>query len=66
MLFEWDEGKRAANLLKHGFDLADGADLFDGRPVITFRSSRNDEERFVTVGMLADLYVALVAQESPK
>jgi hypothetical protein len=63
MLFEWNESKRAANLQKHGFDLADGVDLFDGRPVITSRSPRNGEERFVTIGMLADLYVAVVWTE---
>jgi uncharacterized protein len=60
MVFEWDENKRAANLKKHGVDLLDAVLLFDGRPVITYPSPRNDEERFVTVGILAETFVAVV------
>jgi uncharacterized protein len=37
MEFEWDETKRAANLAKHGLDLADGQALFDGRPAYVYR-----------------------------
>jgi uncharacterized DUF497 family protein len=61
--FEWDERKRAANLKKHGLDLLDAINLFDGRPVITYPSPRNNEERFVTVGILAETFVALVWTE---
>jgi uncharacterized protein len=50
MPFEWDEAKRAANLAKHGLDLARGIDLFDGRPTVTYASPRGSEPRFVTVG----------------
>ena len=49
MLFEWDESKRAANLKKHGFDLPDAVDLFDGRRIIPCPSLRNKEGRFVTL-----------------
>jgi uncharacterized protein len=63
MPFEWDETKRAANLKKHGLDLLDATLLFDGRPVITYPSPRNDEERFVTVGILAETFVAAVWAE---
>lgn len=27
-MFEWDEGKREANLVKHGVDFADAVDVF--------------------------------------
>jgi uncharacterized protein len=63
MEFEWDEHKRAANLAKHGLDLLAGASLFDGRPVYTYPSRRLAEERFVTVGMLADQFVVIVWTE---
>ncbi|MGQ0446356.1 MAG: BrnT family toxin [Beijerinckiaceae bacterium] len=63
MLFEWDETKREANLKKHGFDLLDAVHLFDGRPVVTYPSPRNSEERVVTVGILAETFVAVVWTE---
>ena len=63
MFFEGDENKREANLRKHGLDPMTGAELFDGRSVFTYPTSRGDEERFVTVGLLADQFVAVVWTE---
>jgi hypothetical protein len=63
MDFEWDESKREANLAKHGLDLLDGAALFDGRPVCSYPSPRREEAHTVTVGLLAELLVALVWTE---
>jgi uncharacterized protein len=63
MRFEWDENKRAANLSKHGLDLMTGAELFDGRPVLTYPSARASELRFVTVGLLSEELVAVVWTE---
>lgn len=60
MEFEWDENKRAANLRKHGLDLLAGAALFDGRPVYVYPSPRFPEQRFLTIGLLNDEFVALV------
>jgi uncharacterized protein len=60
VLFEWDENKREANLRKHGLDMLSGAELFDGRPVITYSSPRAGQPRFVTVGLSADEFVAVV------
>ncbi|MGC2277955.1 MAG: hypothetical protein WA571_18220 [Candidatus Binatus sp.] len=37
MDFEWDENKRAINLMEHSLDLIDATRLFDGRPVFTYR-----------------------------
>lgn len=63
MHFEWDENKRKANLEKHGLDLMDGIRLFDGRPVYSYPSQRGDENRFVSVGILEDEFVAIVWTE---
>ncbi|MEQ1528423.1 MAG: BrnT family toxin [Methylococcales bacterium] len=60
MDFEWDENKREANLAKHGLDLAAGVWLFDGRPVYSYPSPRNDEHRVVTVGYLNEIAVAVI------
>jgi uncharacterized protein len=63
MDFEWDEKKRAINLVRHGLDLIDAAALFDGRPVFTYPSPRQGEERFVTVGRLTNRIFAIVWTE---
>ncbi|MBV8662872.1 MAG: BrnT family toxin [Hyphomicrobiales bacterium] len=63
MNFEWDDNKRAANLEKHGLDLIDAAALFDGRAVITYPSPRDEEMRFVTVGIVDEVFVAAVWTE---
>ena len=60
MQFEWDENKREKNLAKHGLDLATGVLLFDGRSVYSYPSSRDGEERFVTVGIIIGRLLALV------
>ena len=63
MLFAWDEQKRQSNVLKHRLDLVRGAELFDGRPTISYPPPRGDEMRVVTIGLLADLPVAVVWSE---
>jgi uncharacterized protein len=63
MDFEWDEKKRATNLVEHGLDLIDATKLFDGRPVFTYPSPRHGEERFVTVGQLTNRFFAVVWTE---
>jgi uncharacterized DUF497 family protein len=60
MRFAWDEAKRASNLAKHGIDLLQARQLFDGRPVFTYPSPRGEEARFVSVGMLDHRMVAVV------
>jgi uncharacterized DUF497 family protein len=35
MRFAWDEAKRASYKAKHGIDLLQARQLFDGRPVFT-------------------------------
>jgi len=50
--FAWDEDKRTANLQKHGLDFVLAERLFDGRPLFTYQSVRNDEVRYVSVGLI--------------
>jgi uncharacterized DUF497 family protein len=60
MNFSWDEDKRISNLKKHGIDFIDAEALFDGRPVYTYPSPRENEARFVTVGFIQGIAVAVV------
>jgi uncharacterized DUF497 family protein len=60
MEFEWDEAKRQSNLAKHGIDFRATRRLFDGRPVITSRRPYPDEERYLTTGMIDDLFVTVI------
>ena len=54
MEFEWEETKRQRNIRDHKVDFVDAAQLFDGRPTFTYYSPRNDEDRWGTVGAMAD------------
>jgi uncharacterized DUF497 family protein len=47
-VFEWDEGKRLKNQGRHGLDFLDVDLIFDGRPIVTAPSLRNNEHRFVS------------------
>ena len=66
MRFAWDERKRRANLRKHGFDFLDTPRVFEG-PTFTFEDDRFDytEQRFVSLGFLADVAVSIVHTETP-
>jgi uncharacterized protein len=52
MRLEWDEAKNGANVRKHGFYLADAAEMFDG-PFLARPDSREDygEEGWIGIGM---------------
>ena len=56
--FEWNEAKRLQNLKAHGIDFEDAATMFF-RPYLRTRSDRNDERRFVAIGLLKDLEIAV-------
>jgi len=60
MRFEWDEDKRQSTLARRGIDFIGMTALFDGRPVITYPSPRLEEERWVTVGLVAGKAFAVV------
>jgi uncharacterized protein len=50
--FEWDEGKRRANIRKHAIDFVDVPEVFD-----------YGETRFVTIGLLRGRAVVVVHTE---
>lgn len=56
----FDETKRAANLAKHGLDLADASLVYDAPNKITLCSSRPREERKMDVALVETHGVVLV------
>jgi uncharacterized protein len=57
--FEWDEEKSNTNLLKHGIDFEDASEIFYG-PVIVKGSNRNNEERWIAIGMCRERIVSVI------
>jgi uncharacterized DUF497 family protein len=57
--FEWDAAKRHANIEEHGIDFEDAASIFS-RPYLRIRSDRNNEMRFVAIGCIRDVKIAVV------
>ncbi len=57
--FEWDEAKRRKNIETHGIDFEDAATVFS-RPYLRRRSDRNGETRYVAIGFLKDVAIAVV------
>ena len=64
MRFTWSEAKRTTNLKDHGIDFTDAVRVFEG-PTYTFEDDRfrYDEQRFVTLGLLAGIPVSIVHTE---
>ncbi|MCA3635148.1 MAG: BrnT family toxin [Methylobacterium sp.] len=60
MKMDWDEAKRLANIEKHGIDFDDVDVLFLDERSVIYPSPRNDEERFVLVGLLNFRFVSVV------
>lgn len=61
--FVWDDAKRLTNLAKHRLDLTRGITLLQEGVIFTYSSRRDDEDRFVSIGLLDDVFVALVWME---
>jgi len=62
MQFEWDETKNKQNIKKHGFDLADAAELFTGSaPFLVNLDICQDhgEDRWKGIGMLQGVVVVV-------
>jgi uncharacterized DUF497 family protein len=57
--FEWNEQKNLLNRAKHTIDFEDATEIFYG-PIFLRRSDRNNEERWVAVGSLANRLIAVV------
>jgi len=51
MHFDWDMGKAASNLRKHGVDFADAVFVLYDEFAVTLSNDHPDEERYVTIGM---------------
>ncbi len=60
LIFEWDEGKRQRNLVKHGLDFLRASQIFDGRPILSVPALNSAEVRFLSVGELEGRIVAVV------
>ena len=66
MKFSFDPQKRASNLGKHGLDLAHAPCVIQSGETVTFEDRRANygEDRFVTLGVLRDVLVAIVTAEA--
>ena len=49
--FEWDPGKAAGNLSKHGVRFAEAVTVFEDDAMMTMQYDDLEEERFVGIGM---------------
>jgi hypothetical protein len=63
MLFEWDDGKAARNLAKHGLSFQEAASVFGDPLSVTFADPDHSrsERRFITIGHTRNGRVVLVA-----
>lgn len=57
--FDWDQRKCDSNLAKHGIDFDDAVEIFYG-PIVLRRSNRNNEDRWIAVGLSEDRLIAVV------
>ena len=66
MQFSFDPAKRASNQKKHGLDLAHAPQVIESGQTVTFEDRRfaYGEARFVTLGPLGDVLVAIATAES--
>lgn len=60
MDFEWDPGKAAENLRKHGVDFADAVIALEDESALTIEDRDHPEQRFKTLGLGPDLKVLFV------
>ncbi len=65
MEFTWSERKRSLNLKQHGVDFIDAPAVFQGL-TFTYEDDRfsYQEQRFVTLGLLAGVLVSIVHTET--
>jgi uncharacterized protein len=63
MAVEWDSAKAKSNLRRHGIPFADAVSALEDERAITVRDEREDEERWITIGMdcLARILVIVYA-----
>ena len=65
MEFTWSERKRSLNIKQHGIDFVDAPAVFAGL-TFTYEDDRfsYNEQRFVTLGLLAGVPVSIVHTET--
>jgi uncharacterized DUF497 family protein len=51
-VYEWDEAKREANLIKHNLDFRDAYLVYDHPKKIALRSQRGTEPRFQGIALV--------------
>jgi hypothetical protein len=61
MAVEWDPGKARANFRKHGVRFADAVAALEDDQARSVRDDREDEERWVTIGMDSLARILVVA-----
>ena len=66
MRYSFDPAKRVINLKKHGLDLAYARKVIESGQTVTFEDRRFEygEERFVTLGPLDGMLLAVVTAET--
>ena len=57
--FEWDDAKRQQTIIKHGLDFAEVLEIFKTTGP-TWKSSHTTEERWVAIGRLHNLEIAVI------
>lgn len=60
--FEWDDAKNVSNLDKHGIDFEDAVAIWE-RPALVSLSPRSGEDRWIAIGMVDGMEIAVVYTE---
>jgi uncharacterized DUF497 family protein len=56
--YEWDEDKNRRNIRKHGLDVADAWEVFEGPVHVNLDTRANyDEDRWIGIGLLGNRIV---------
>ena len=59
-LFEFDDAKSQANLIKHGIDFVEAQELWDDGNLLSIAAHVGDEPRFVIIGMIGSRHWSAV------
>lgn len=57
--FEWDDAKNASNVRKHYINFEDAIEIWE-RPVLVSPSHRGGEDRWIAIGMIEGVEIAVV------
>jgi uncharacterized DUF497 family protein len=66
LVFEWNEEKDKANLEKHGISFAQAKEVFE-RKYVSVPSSRNQEDRYIVVGVFEEnIFISVICTNRGK